>query len=55
VASAGRRASRTSTVLHCNTTTSFVKKSGDGDAESLLALMPFMPPVIFFVSIMSLM
>jgi hypothetical protein len=40
--------------LHCYTTNSFVKKSGDGDAESLLFLMSFMPPVVSFVSIMSL-
>jgi hypothetical protein len=42
-------------VLHCYTTTSSVKKSGDGDAESLLALMCFMPPIISFVSVTSLM
>jgi hypothetical protein len=41
-------------VLHCYTTTSFVKKSVDGDAESLLFLTLFMPPTISFVSVMSL-
>jgi hypothetical protein len=42
-------------VVHCYTTTSFAKKSGDDDAESLLFLTPFMPPAISFVSVMSLM
>jgi hypothetical protein len=41
--------------LHCYTTTSFLKKSDDGDVESLLVLMPFMPPAVSFISIMSLM
>jgi hypothetical protein len=40
---------------HCYTTTSSIKKGGDGDTESLLDLMPFMPPAVSFVSIMSLM
>jgi hypothetical protein len=42
-------------VVHCYTITSFVKKSGDGDVESLLFLTLFMPPANFFVSVMSLM
>jgi hypothetical protein len=42
-------------VVHCYTTTSFAKKSGDDDAESLLFLTPFMPPAISFISVMSLM
>jgi hypothetical protein len=42
-------------VVHCYTTTSFVKKSGDGDAKLLQFLTPFMPPAVSFVSIMSLM
>jgi hypothetical protein len=42
-------------VLHCYTTTSFVKKSDNGDAESLLVLMPFMPSVVSFISVMPLM
>jgi hypothetical protein len=33
--------------LHYYTIISSVKKSGDGDAKSLLALMPFMPRTIF--------
>jgi hypothetical protein len=56
VTPAGRHAlKRTSMVLHCYNTTFFVKKSDDGDAESLLALMPFMPPAVSFISVMSLM
>jgi hypothetical protein len=42
-------------VVHCYTTTSFVNKNGDGDAESLLSLTPFMPLAAFFVSVMYLM
>jgi hypothetical protein len=42
-------------ILHCYTTTSFAKKSGDHDAESLLVLMPFMSHAVSFVSVMSLM
>jgi hypothetical protein len=42
-------------VVHCYTTTSFAKKSGDGDVESLLFLTLFMPPVVSFISVMSLM
>jgi hypothetical protein len=42
-------------IVHCYTTTSFPKKSGDGDVESLLFLTPFMPHVVSFVSVMSLM
>jgi hypothetical protein len=42
-------------VLHCYSLTSHVQRSGDGDAESLLFLMPFMPPATSFVSVMSLM
>jgi hypothetical protein len=41
--------------LHCYTTTSSAKKGGDGNAESLLDLMPFIPPAVSFVSAMSLM
>jgi hypothetical protein len=56
VAPIDRRASRrTTVVLHCYSTTSFAKKHGDGDAESLLFLTLFMPPAVSFVSIMSLM
>jgi hypothetical protein len=47
--------SRIMMVVHYYTTTSFAKKSGDGDAESLLFLTYFMPPVVSFVSVMSLM
>jgi hypothetical protein len=32
----------------------FCKDLWDGDAESLLALTPFMPPAVSFVSVMSL-
>jgi hypothetical protein len=42
-------------VVHCYTTTSFVKKSGDGNAESLLFLTPFIPLAVSFVFVMSLM
>jgi hypothetical protein len=42
-------------VMHCYSLTSLVERSGDGDAESLLFLTPFMPPVVSFVSVMSLM
>jgi hypothetical protein len=45
---------RIMTALHCYTTNSFAKKSGDGDAESLLSLMSFMPPAIFFFSFYAL-
>jgi hypothetical protein len=45
---------RITMALHCYTTNYFVKKSGDGDAESLLFLMPFVLPAVSFVSIMSL-
>jgi hypothetical protein len=56
VAPVGRQASRrTSMTLHCYTTTSPTKKGGDGDAESLLDLMPFMPLVVSFVFVISLM
>jgi hypothetical protein len=40
---------------HCYTTTSSAKKGGDGDAESLLDLMPFMTHAVSFISVMSLM
>jgi hypothetical protein len=40
-------------VLHCYSLTSLVQRSGDGDAESLVFLMPFMPLAISFVSVMS--
>jgi hypothetical protein len=40
--------------LHCYSTTSFVQRSRDGDAESLLILMSFMPPTISFVSVICL-
>jgi hypothetical protein len=46
--------SRIMMALHCCTTNSFVKKSGDGDVESLLFLMLFMLPTTSFVSAMSL-
>jgi hypothetical protein len=39
--------------LHCYTTNSFARKNGDGDAKSLLSLIPFMSPRVF-VSVMSL-
>jgi hypothetical protein len=56
VAPVGRHASRrTSIVVYCYTTTSFVKKSGDGDAESLQFLTPFMPHAVYFVSVIFLM
>jgi hypothetical protein len=56
VVPAGRYAlKRTSRVVHCYTINSFAKKSGNDDVESLQFLTPFMPPVISFVSIMSLM
>jgi hypothetical protein len=56
VAPTGRHASsRTSRVVHCYTTNSFIKKSGDGDAESLQFLTPFMPPVVSSASVMSFM
>jgi hypothetical protein len=56
VALAGRRASRrTSKVVHCYTTNSSVKKSGDDDVELLQFLTPFMPPTVFSISVMSLM
>jgi hypothetical protein len=42
-------------VVHCYTTISFAKKSGDGDAEPLLFFTPFMPPIVSFVSVMTLM
>jgi hypothetical protein len=42
-------------VVHCYTTTSFAKKSEDGDAELLLFLTPFIPPAVSFVSVISLM
>jgi hypothetical protein len=42
-------------VVHCYTTTYFVKKSGDSDVESLLFLTLFMPPAVSFVSVMFLM
>jgi hypothetical protein len=32
--------------LHCYTTTSSAKKSGDGDAESLLDLTHFLSPAV---------
>jgi hypothetical protein len=40
--------------LHCYSTNSSAKENGDGDAESLLSLMPFMPPTVSFVPVMSL-
>jgi hypothetical protein len=40
--------------LHCYTTNSFAKKNRDSDAESLLSLTPFVPPIVSFVSVMSL-
>jgi hypothetical protein len=40
--------------LHCYTTNSFAKKNGDGDADSLLSLMPFLPPTVSFIFVMSL-
>jgi hypothetical protein len=44
----GRHASkRASMIVHCYTTTSSAKKNSVGDAESLLALTPFMLPVFF--------
>jgi hypothetical protein len=46
---------RTIMVVHCYTTNSFVKKSGDVDAKSLIFFTPFMSPAVSFVSIMSLM
>jgi hypothetical protein len=56
VAPAGRRASRRTAITpHYYTTTFSAKKNGDGDVESLLDLMTFMPPAISFVSIMFLM
>jgi hypothetical protein len=56
VAPVGRRASRrTAMTSHYYTTTSSTKKSGDGDAESLQDLMPFMPPAVSLISVMSLM
>jgi hypothetical protein len=42
-------------VLQCYSLTSLVQRSGDGDAESLLFLTPFMPLAISFISVMSLM
>jgi hypothetical protein len=42
-------------VVHCYTTTSFAKKSGDGDVEYLLFLTLFMPHAVSFVSVMSFM
>jgi hypothetical protein len=42
------------TFLHCYSTTSFVQRSGDGEAESLLVLTPFMPPACYFVFVMPL-
>jgi hypothetical protein len=41
-------------VVHCYTITSFIKKNGDGDAESLLSITPFMPPTTSFVFVMFL-
>jgi hypothetical protein len=38
-------------VLHCYSLTSLMQRSGDGDAESLLFLTPFMPPAVSFVSV----
>jgi hypothetical protein len=50
----GRHASRrTVMTLHCYTTTSSAKKGDDGDVESLLDLMPFMPHAISFDFVMS--
>jgi hypothetical protein len=40
--------------LHCYSTNSSTKENGDGDAESLLSLTPFMTPVVSFVSVISL-
>jgi hypothetical protein len=46
---------RITVVLHCYSTTSFVQRSGDGDAESLLVLTPIMPPpAAYFISVISL-
>jgi hypothetical protein len=42
-------------VLHCYSLTSLMQRSGDGDAEPLLFLMPFMPHAVYFISVISLM
>jgi hypothetical protein len=42
-------------ILHCYSTSSFVQRSRDGDAESLLDLTPFIPLAYLYVSVMSLM
>jgi hypothetical protein len=56
VAVAVRLASRrTSRIVHCYTTNSFAKKSGDGDAKSLQFLTSFMSPAVSSVYVMSLM
>jgi hypothetical protein len=34
-------------IVHCYTTTSSAKKNSASDAESLLALTPFMLPIVF--------
>jgi hypothetical protein len=50
MAPTGRRTSRrTSMILHCCIIISSVTKSGDSDAESLLALMHIMPATFTFV------
>jgi hypothetical protein len=36
-------------ILHCYSTSSFVQRSRDGDAESLLDLTPFMPLAYLYV------
>jgi hypothetical protein len=33
--------------LHCYITNSSIKQNGDGDTESLLSFIPFMPHVVF--------
>jgi hypothetical protein len=42
-------------IVHCYTTTSSAKKNSASDAESLPALIPFMLPVVFYVSVRYLM
>jgi hypothetical protein len=40
--------------LHCYSTNSSANENGDSDVELLLFLTPFTPPIISFVSFMSL-
>jgi hypothetical protein len=42
---------RITMLLHCYSTTSFMQRSGDSDAESLLVLSSFMPLATYFVSV----